>query len=68
MDSYECDYDITYLYVESGSLILQDLTLDQNILMDTYSDQENVLDFSGGGIDESHILTKGRTTVEVLEK
>ena len=63
---YECDYDITYLYVESEEFdFTGSLTLDQNILMDTYSDQENVLDFSGGGIDVSHILTKGRTTVEL---
>ena len=63
---YECDYDITYLYVESEEFdFTGSLTLDQNILMDTYSDQENVLDFSGGGIDVSHILTKGRTIVEL---
>ena len=66
---YECDYDITYLYVESEVFnYTGSLTLDQNILMDTYSDQENVLDFSGSGIDESHILTKGRTTVEISRK
>ena len=54
---YECDYDVTYVYIESEPFTLDNtLQIDQTLLMEIFDDQENVLDFESSEIKESHIL------------
>lgn len=64
---YECDYDITYVYVESEPFPFDTtLLIDQTLLMDVYDDQENLLDFESSDVQESHILIRGHHQVEIL--
>ena len=63
---YECDYDITYVYVESEKFSLDStLLIDQTLLMEIFDDQENVLDFESSKIEESYILIRGRHQAEI---
>ena len=63
---YECDYDITYVYVESEKFSLDStLLIDQTLLMEIFDDQENVLDFESSKIEESYLLIRGRHQAEI---
>lgn len=63
---HECDYDVTYVYVESEPFSLDTtLLIDQTLLMEIFDDQENVLDFESSDIEESHILIRGHHQVEI---
>ena len=63
---YECDYDVTYVYIESEPFSLDNtLQIDQTLLMDIFDDQENVLDFESSEIKESHILINSHHQVVV---
>ena len=65
---YECDYDVTYLYVESAPFQFDStLSIAQTILLDTYDDQENVLDFESPKTEESHIFTRAKFEAEFEE-
>ncbi len=65
---YECDYDITYVYIESKEFVLDtNLVFTQGLLMDVFDDQENVLDYESPNLDVSHILVEGRHIVEIEE-
>ena len=65
---YECDYDITYVYIESKEFELDtNLVFTQRLLMDVYEDQENVLDYESPNLEVSHILVEGRYIVEIEE-
>jgi len=65
---YECDYDITYVYMESKEFVLDtNLVFTQGLLMDVFDDQENVLDYESPNLDVSHILVEGRHIVEIEE-
>ena len=62
---YECDYDVTYVYIESEAFAFDStLLIDQTILMEIFDDQENVLDFESSDIEESHILIRDHHQVE----
>jgi hypothetical protein len=63
---YECDYDVTYVYVESEPFSLDaTLMIDQTLLMEIFDDQENVLDFESSDVEESHILIRSHHQVEI---
>ena len=63
---YECDYDVTYLYVESEPFTLDSILLiDQTLLMEIFDDQENVLDFESSETEVSHILIRDHHQVEI---
>ncbi len=63
---YECDYDVTYVYIESEPFSLDNtLQIDQTLLMEIFDDQENVLDFESSEIKESHILINSHHQVVV---
>ena len=65
---YECDYDITYVYIESKEFELdKNLVFTQGLLMDVYDDQENVFDYESQNLEVSHILVKERRIVEIKE-
>ena len=62
---YECDYEVTYVYLESEAFSFDSpLLIDQALLMEIFEDQENVLDFESSDIEESHILIRGHHQVE----
>ena len=63
---YECDYDVTFVYIESEPFSLDNtLQIDQTLLMEIFDDQENVLDFESSEIKESHILINSNHQVVV---
>lgn len=63
---YECDYDVTYVYVESEPFPFNTtLLIDQTLLMDVFDDQENMLDFESSDVEESHILIRGHHQAEI---
>ena len=63
---YECDYDVTYVYVESEAFSLDStLLIDQTLLMEIFDDQENVLDFESSETEVSYILIRDHHQVEI---
>ena len=63
---YECDYDVTYVYIESEPFSLDNtLQIDQTLLMEIFDDQENVLDFESSDIKENHILINSHHQVVI---
>jgi hypothetical protein len=66
---FECEYDITFLYIESEPFDEDSLyTLKIDLFMEMYDDQENVLDFTSPQIQEGHILTSHNRVIELKMK
>ena len=65
---YECDYDITYLYLESDTFSLNlPISIDQTLFMELYDDQENLIDFISKKVESSSILIESDHILEINE-